>query len=301
MDWRDALFAHWPADPAVVADRLPPGIEVRTHCGDAYLGVVAFVLTAIRPRGVPRPLSLTFGEVNLRTYVRGPDGGEGIYFFNLDAADPIGVGVARRLYGLPYYRATMTLDRRTVGEGGTGRPGTFDEERVVDFVSNRIHPGAPEAHFDGRYRPVGDAFEPEAGSLASFLVENYRFYVAGDDVDEAGNGADGARDEAGDGADRARDEAGDGVNSEMGDAGDGTGEEVHGAGDAVGDAPAADDAPSLFYGDVEHPPWPVYEADLDLRSTSLFETNGFESPDGDPLVHYSPGVAVTADRVRRVD
>lgn len=247
MGWRDALFAHWPVDAAVVADRLPAGLSPRTHDGSAWLGVVAFVMEDIRPRGVPEPLGLTFGEVNLRTYVAGPDGGEGIYFYNLDAADRLGVPIARRLYQLPYYRAHMEIDRTGELPSETA-PGSH--ERRVEFVSHRAHPGAPDAYVDATYGPDGEQFVPDEGTLTQFLVENYRFYLASGDV----------------------------------------------GGNSSGQADA-----DLFYGDVEHPPWDLYEADLDLRSTNFFEVNGFERPDTEPLAHYSPGVPVAADRIRRVD
>lgn len=249
MGWRDALFAHWPVDAETVAESLPPGVTPRTHDGSAWLGIIAFVMEDIRPRGVPRPLGFTFGEVNLRTYVEGPDGGEGIYFYNLDAADRLSVWAARQFYQLPYYRAHMEIGRHGGLPGESG-----PHERSVEFVSHRAHPGVADAHIDATYGPAGDRFLPDEGSLARFLVENYRFYLAEGDVDPAAE--------------------------------DGGGE-------------IAD--PDLYYGDVAHPPWGLYEADLDLRSTNLFEVNGFERPESDPLVHYSPGVPVRADRIRRVD
>ena len=251
MDWRDALFLHWPVEAATLEERLPTGISPRTHSGSAWLGIIAFVMEDIRPRGVPRPLGLTFGEVNLRTYVTGPDGGEGIYFYNLDADDPLGVPVARQFYQLPYYKATMRIERHGPIPAGavTGTP-----RRSVEFVSNRTHPGVSDAHIDATYGPTGERFVPEQGSLEQFLVENYRFYLAGGDVGGMAGDEDAGGTQAGE---------------------------------------------SVFYGDVTHPPWDVYEADIDLRSTNLFEANGFERPDEEPLAHYSPGVPVTADRVRR--
>lgn len=218
MNWRDAMFAHWPVEPSIVDETLPEGVEVATYDGDAWLGVIAFVMEDIRPRGVP--IGLSFGELNLRTYVRGPRGDRGIYFYNLDATDPIGVYIARLLFQLPYYRATMTIDR-TPGQ--------------VAFVSHRIHPDVPAAHFDATYRRTGDVFEPESGSLVEFLVENYYFLTAGGD--------------------------------------------------------------RLFRGDIAHEPWPMHEADADIRTNTLFEANGFDRPTGEPLVHYSPGVDVTATRI----
>ncbi len=169
MTWRDGLFLHWPVDPAVVDGTLPEGLSVATHDGDAYLGVVAFEMEGIRPRGAP--VGLSFPELNLRTYVEGPNG-PGVYFYNLDADDRLGVAVARRLFALPYYRADMNVTRRarTTAGGGDG---------TVRFESRRTHRGVPPARFDATYEPTGESFTAEPGSLAAFLVENYRFYADG--------------------------------------------------------------------------------------------------------------------------
>jgi uncharacterized protein YqjF (DUF2071 family) len=161
MTWRDGLFVHWPVDPDVVADTLPERLSVATYNGDAYLGVVPFLMSDIRPRG--SPIGRSFPELNLRTYVDGPNG-RGVYFYNLDASDPVGVAVARRVFALPYYRARMRVDR--------------DGDRI-SFASDRTHRGVPSAGFDATYEPVGEAFTPEPGSCEAFLLENYRFYAAG--------------------------------------------------------------------------------------------------------------------------
>ena len=161
MTWRDGLFCHWTVDPAIVAETLPSGLSVATHEGDAYLGVVAFVMDDIRPRG--SPIGLSFPELTLRTYVEGPNG-PGVYFSNLDADDRLGVAVARRLFALPYYRAEMTARR---------------DGDAVRFTSRRAHRDAAHARFDATYEPDGEAFVPESGSRDAFLVENYRFYTSG--------------------------------------------------------------------------------------------------------------------------
>jgi hypothetical protein len=162
MTWRDTLFLHWSVPPGRVGDRLPPGLELDTHEGEAWLGVVAFEMADIRPRGAP--FGLSFGEVNLRTYVVGHDGTPGIYFFNLDADDPLGVAVARRLFRLAYYRAEMDIRRQGAD---------------VVFRSRRTHSGVPPARFDARYGPAPDAepFVAEPGTLPHFLTERYRFYT----------------------------------------------------------------------------------------------------------------------------
>jgi uncharacterized protein YqjF (DUF2071 family) len=163
MRWVDVLFAHWPVDPGLVAATLPDGLDVDTYDGDAYLGVVGFRMESIRPRGAP--VGLSFPELNLRTYVRGDEGG-GVYFYNLDADDRIGVALARGLFRLPYYRAAMQVEDR--GDG------------ALRFRSRRTHRGASPARFDATYRPADGAERVEPGSLDAFLTERYRFYTESD-------------------------------------------------------------------------------------------------------------------------
>jgi uncharacterized protein YqjF (DUF2071 family) len=222
MAWRDVLVASWAVDPDVVAGRLPDGLEVDTYDGRAWLSVVPFVMGDVRPAGVPAFAGRTFRELNLRTYVTG-DRGPGIYFYNLDADDAVGVALARALFKLPYYRADVRVDR---------------DGDDVDFRSRRTHPGAPALEFDASYRPVGDPEPADSGTLEAFLFERYRFYAAG----------------------RRR----------------------------------------LYCGEVSHRPWRVAHADAAFRENDLFAANGFERPESVPHLAYSPGVDVTAERVRRV-
>jgi len=164
LDCRDVLFAHWEADPATVAARLPDGLSVATHDGRAWLGVVAFAAEPIVPRGLPAALSRPFAQVDLRTYVE-HRGERGVRFLSLDADDPLAVVGGRALAALPYYRARTRL-RNRAGE--------------VTFASRRTHRGAPPAHFAATYRGEGDAEPAEPGSLAAFLTESDAFFV-GDD------------------------------------------------------------------------------------------------------------------------
>ena len=164
MEWRDVSFLHWPVEPSVIAPTLPDGLTVDTKDGQAWLGVVPFEMADIRPRG--SPIGRSFGELNLRTYVT--DGETpGVYFYNLDADDRLSVVLARRLFELPYYRASMRLWRSDEG---------------VRFRSRRTDDRAPSADFDATYGPVDGAepHRPAPQSLESFLVSRYRFYVADD-------------------------------------------------------------------------------------------------------------------------
>ncbi|MDG5819184.1 DUF2071 domain-containing protein [Natronococcus sp. A-GB7] len=163
MGWRQLLFANWPVDPEVVDASLPDGLVADTHDGRAWLSVVPYLNVAVRPRGLPALAGFELPELNLRTYVR-CDGKPGVYFYSLDAEGVLGVVAARLAHRLPYYNASVEMER-------TG-------ERVV-FSSERRHPGAPDAIFAATYEPVGEAFAPEPGSLAAFLTERYRYYTPG--------------------------------------------------------------------------------------------------------------------------
>lgn len=57
---------------------------------------------------------------------------------------------------------------------------------------------------------------------------------------------------------------------------------------------------ALRYADIEHEPWPLYAAEVDVVDNSLFAANGFEHPDSDPVLYYSPGVSTVASRSRSV-
>ncbi|WP_075936035.1 DUF2071 domain-containing protein [Halosegnis longus] len=220
MVWRDALFAHWEVPPERIEETLPEGLSVDTHEGKAYLGVVPFVMDDISPRGIP--FGLSFGELNLRTYVRDADGEPGIYFYNLDADDRLGVHVARGLFQLPYYRADIDVEH---------------DGQAVNFRSRRVGDGEPAA-FDATYEPAGARLDAEKGSLPHFLTERYRFYTEG--------------------------------------------------------------RGQLFYGDIDHPPWPLTEAEVEIRENDLFRVNGFDEPESEPFFYYAPRTDVTAGRIHRV-
>jgi uncharacterized protein YqjF (DUF2071 family) len=99
-----------------------------------------------------------FAELNVRTYVR--NGGKGgVYFFSLDADSALAVAVARALFNLPYFIATMNVVR----DGAT-----------VCYRSRRIGDGAL---FAATYQPCGATVRPRPGSLEHFLTERYCLYT----------------------------------------------------------------------------------------------------------------------------
>ena len=107
--WHEIAFFHWSCEAALVQRLLPPELRVDTFEGEAWISLTPFLLTGLRPPLFPAALSLTFPEMNLRTYVVGPNG-PAIWFFSLDAGRLSAVWGARALFGLPYFWAEMTAE-----------------------------------------------------------------------------------------------------------------------------------------------------------------------------------------------
>jgi len=159
MRWLDLLFAHWPVDPSALAAILPPGLELDTYDGEAWLGIVPFTMADVAPRGVPAiPGVSTFPEINVRTYVRRHDR-PGVLFLSLDAASRLTVEGGRRVFNLPYFRAGMASAR------------TGD---TVTYLSRRTDRRGPPATFSACYRATGPAALAESGSLADWLTRRLR-------------------------------------------------------------------------------------------------------------------------------
>ena len=161
--WSRLLFAHWPVPPADVQAKLPRGLHVDTFDGTAWLGVVPFVMDRVRFRIVGEqslsvPSANAFPELNLRTYVVGPDGRAGVYFFSLDAGSLLAVVGARVAFGLPYFWASM--QERIEGD-------------TIHYSSRRML--GPPARFAASFRSLG---RPAADDeLCHFLTERYALFT----------------------------------------------------------------------------------------------------------------------------
>jgi uncharacterized protein YqjF (DUF2071 family) len=105
--WSRLTFLHWPYEIAAVQRLLPPGLHVDPWEGQAWVGLVPFVMHVATPGGREMPWASRFCETNVRTYVRDDAGRTGIWFFSLDAARLGAVAVARSSYRLPYYWSAM--------------------------------------------------------------------------------------------------------------------------------------------------------------------------------------------------
>ena len=166
QSWERQLFAHWPLPPEALRPVVHPALPIDTFNGQAWISITPFEVIGFRLRYSAPPVGMaTFPEVNVRTYVT-IGGKPGIYFFSLDAGNALAVAGARRLYRLPYFRARMSVN----GSGGG-----------IEYRSERVSRDGPPAALRARYRPTGERFHAEPGTLDYFLAERYCLYTLDDE------------------------------------------------------------------------------------------------------------------------
>lgn len=167
--WWHLLFLHWPVPLEMLRPLVPAGLEIDTFAGRAYVGLIPFDMTGIRPRFLPPLPGLSRSlEVNARTYVHYQGRDPGVWFFSLDAAHALAVLVARRFFHLPYFHARMRME---FDRSDSARP-------TISYASERLNPGPRPARCALRYAPGDDT--PTAarpGTLEHFLVERYILYA----------------------------------------------------------------------------------------------------------------------------
>lgn len=158
--WRDLLFVHWRVPEERVRPLVPAALTLDRYEGQAWITLIPFLIAESRLSWMPPAVANAFLEINLRTYVRGPDGEPGIYFFSLEAASGIAVAGARLGFGLPYFLAAMS--RRVA------------DDRIVYASRRRYGPPAELGVTWMVGEPIGTA---APGSREHFLIERYTLYV----------------------------------------------------------------------------------------------------------------------------
>jgi uncharacterized protein YqjF (DUF2071 family) len=171
QQWRTMTFLHWAYDVSTVRSLVPAKVELDTWEGRAWLSLTPFIMTNFRI-GVLPPLDglSTFPETNVRTYVRGPDGRDGLWFFSLEADSLPTVVGASAVYGVPYRWSDMAVEdgdtiryrsRRRLGQG-VGHDIRVRVERPCP------QPSPLDDWLTGRWR----AWTTIAGQLACVPVEH---------------------------------------------------------------------------------------------------------------------------------
>jgi uncharacterized protein YqjF (DUF2071 family) len=168
--WSDLLFIHWRVPASLLRPLIPRELTIDTYDGSAWLGLVPFRMSGVRPWWSPPVWGISsFPETNIRTYVHFKETGPGVWFLSLDAANWLAVQLARWGWGLNYHWAKMTVQR---------------QGSKIEYQSRRVFGGAAcEATAE-----IGDPFpqglasgqtkiaEPE--TLEHFLVERYLLYAS---------------------------------------------------------------------------------------------------------------------------
>lgn len=161
--WSELSLVHWRYPPEEVAQLLPEKMKVDLFDGHAWIGLVPFHCT-IRPAGLPRvPWLSSFPEMNVRTYVRGPDGEPAVWFITLDAARLPAALLARAAYGLAYYWSRLRFAR--VGDVATYEARRGGRRRKTARASIALG--------------IGDRILPaETDPLERWLTNRWRFFCS---------------------------------------------------------------------------------------------------------------------------
>lgn len=154
---------HWPIPQGALRTLIPDRLEIDTFDHAAWVGLTPFTMWGVRPPFLPAlPILSQSHELNLRTYVH-LGGVPGVWFFSLDASNPLAVFGARLVFHLPYFNARMALKQHG---------------QTIYFNSRRAERLAPPAEFDAAWTGGEKLPEAEPGSLEFFLTERYCLYAA---------------------------------------------------------------------------------------------------------------------------
>lgn len=153
--WDHLLFLNWPVSKQVMTPHIPPGLELDSYNGDAWISIIPFKVSKMRLRNMPQiPYFRSFLELNVRTYVK-HRGVKGVYFFSLDASKLHAV-LGARIATLPYFYANMKMKQY---------------RDTLSYSSTRK--GGQSANFKGNYQPITGNFYPKQDSLNHWLLERY--------------------------------------------------------------------------------------------------------------------------------
>jgi uncharacterized protein YqjF (DUF2071 family) len=160
QQWQDLSYIHWRYEPEEVKALLPPGVEVDTFDGSAWVGLIPFSMRNIGLPGMPPvPYFGSFPEVNVRTYVK-CNGVPGVWFFSLDVNRFLPALVARTTYLLPYCW------------------GSAENHRDGDIISAHVQRRWPHGASTSLRLEIGEPIE-QPDDLSVFLSARWGLYSKG--------------------------------------------------------------------------------------------------------------------------
>lgn len=165
--WDSIVWCHWPVPVETLEGRLPPGVRPDLFDGSAWVGLVPFEMRDLRVvaggRRLPAvPTTSAFSEVNVRTYVVGPQG-PGVWFDTLDASSLLGSLAARVAWSLPYVPARITSSSAGSWGGADGSTRAWTVQRS-DGTRAAV-------------RATVGGIRADPSPLDRFLTERYALYA----------------------------------------------------------------------------------------------------------------------------
>jgi uncharacterized protein YqjF (DUF2071 family) len=162
--WDRAVFIHYEANPSILQRQIPFPLDL--HDGRAFVSIVAFTLSRMRPRiggrlgeWLLKPIA-THEFLNVRTYVRHA-GEPGIFFLAEWLSNPLSVRLGPRTFGLPYRFGHLTYAH------------DHHNGEIAGSVTGN------EGQLKYRAAVAASSFDPgEAESLTEFLLERYTAFTS---------------------------------------------------------------------------------------------------------------------------
>jgi len=187
--WENALFVHWPVDPARLAALLPQGLEPDVHEGSAWIGLVLLTERGVSAhhwfgRKLVRPIDHL--GANIRTYVRRGDM-TGIFFWSLECSSFL-ASFGARTAGIPYFPSSMqrSVDVEPFGTRAVrGQSEPADNQQsgdgfVFSFSSVRKGFGVNRPSVSASWRISTDPVQEDQlfEERARWFVERYSVFAA---------------------------------------------------------------------------------------------------------------------------
>jgi len=162
MAWHQSLLLHWPIAISELRHRVPQELEIDTCSGHAWVTIQHYRVRNLHPAIAPAiPWFSSFLQIDARTYVR-QAGEPGIFFFSLDATNPVAVWLARTVLKLPAFRAAIHMRR---------------QGQEFHLNATRTHHDAPRASLDCRWSPREPINATHQGELVSFISTRTRLFA----------------------------------------------------------------------------------------------------------------------------
>ena len=168
----ELVALNFQIDPKILQRRVPKGLELRFFEGETYVSLVAMVLRRVKVWGLPISVAGGFGELNLRFYVRRPDGDgfqHGACFIKDYVSSSSAAWILGSVFKTSFDKIRMTYDNSGFNSKDPG---------VVPKVDYRWRVGDHENRIRIRARKQLTKITPD--SKVGFILDNHNEYSSRD-------------------------------------------------------------------------------------------------------------------------